>query len=37
MENNGWEALVASSPSNFFYFTGSWLDSHERLQAIVPV
>ncbi|MDM5196737.1 Xaa-Pro peptidase family protein [Fictibacillus enclensis] len=29
------EAVVITSPSNFFYFSGTWLDSHERLQAIV--
>ncbi|WP_027415131.1 M24 family metallopeptidase [Aneurinibacillus terranovensis] len=32
---NGWEAVIVSSPANFFYFTGTWLDSHERLQAVV--
>ncbi|MBB5324932.1 Xaa-Pro dipeptidase [Anoxybacillus tepidamans] len=35
LEKNGWEAVIASSPANFFYFTGTWLDSHERLQAVV--
>ncbi|PLS18307.1 aminopeptidase P family protein [Bacillus sp. M6-12] len=29
------EAVVVTSPSNFYYFSGIWLDSHERLQAIV--
>jgi Xaa-Pro dipeptidase len=29
------DAAVITSPSNFFYFSGTWLDSHERLQAIV--
>ncbi|RFU66864.1 aminopeptidase P family protein [Peribacillus saganii] len=29
------KAVIATSPSNFFYFTGTWLDSHERLQAVV--
>lgn len=27
--------MTVSSPANFFYFTGTWLDSHERLQAVV--
>jgi Xaa-Pro dipeptidase len=35
LKKNGWEAVIASSPANFFYFTGTWLDSHERLQAVV--
>ncbi|RSK54595.1 M24 family metallopeptidase [Bacillus canaveralius] len=29
------DAAVITSPPNFFYFSGTWLDSHERLQAIV--
>ncbi|WP_017728850.1 M24 family metallopeptidase [Halalkalibacterium ligniniphilum] len=29
------DAAVITSPTNFFYFSGTWLDSHERLQAIV--
>ncbi|WP_026576159.1 M24 family metallopeptidase [Bacillus sp. UNC438CL73TsuS30] len=29
------EAVIVTSPSNFFYLSGTWLDSHERLQAIV--
>ncbi|MFD0051488.1 M24 family metallopeptidase [Actinomycetes bacterium NPDC127524] len=29
------EAAVVTSPSNFFYFSGTRLNSHERLQAIV--
>jgi Xaa-Pro dipeptidase len=29
------EAVVVTSPPNFFYFSGTWLESHERLQAIV--
>lgn len=29
------DAVIVTSPSNFFYYTGIWLDSHERLQAIV--
>lgn len=28
-------ALIVTSPSNFVYFSGSFLDSNERLQAIV--
>lgn len=35
LERNGWEGVIVSSPANFFYFTGTWLDSHERLQAVV--
>ncbi|WP_134698663.1 Xaa-Pro peptidase family protein [Ammoniphilus sp. YIM 78166] len=35
LAQNGWEAAVVTSPANFFYFTGTWLDSHERLQAVV--
>ncbi|AZU59968.1 MULTISPECIES: M24 family metallopeptidase [Bacillaceae] len=29
------QAVVVTSPSNFYYFSGTWLDSHERLQAII--
>ncbi|HWJ80365.1 MAG TPA: Xaa-Pro peptidase family protein [Niallia sp.] len=29
------DALLVTSPTNFFYFSGTWLDSHERLQAIL--
>ncbi|WP_026695653.1 M24 family metallopeptidase [Peribacillus kribbensis] len=29
------EAAVITAPANFFYFSGTWLDSHERLQAVV--
>lgn len=29
------EAVIVTSPANFFYFSGVWLDSDERLQAIV--
>lgn len=29
------EAVIVTSPANFFYFSGVWLDSYERLQAIV--
>jgi Xaa-Pro dipeptidase len=29
------DSVVITSPPNFFYFSGTWLDSHERLQAIV--
>lgn len=29
------DAVIITSPPNFFYFSGTWLDSHERLQAIV--
>jgi Xaa-Pro dipeptidase len=35
VQSCGWEAAVVTSPPNFFYFSGTWLDSHERLQAIV--
>ncbi|MDQ0338746.1 Xaa-Pro dipeptidase [Caldalkalibacillus uzonensis] len=29
------DALVVTSSPNVYYFSGTWLDSHERLQAIV--
>lgn len=29
------QAVVVTSPSNFYYFSGTRLDSHERLQAII--
>ncbi|AEF93441.1 peptidase M24 [Desulfotomaculum nigrificans CO-1-SRB] len=29
------DAVVVTSPPNFFYFSGIWLDSNERLQAVV--
>lgn len=29
------DALLVTSSANFFYFSGTWLESHERLQAIV--
>ncbi|MEG6616233.1 Xaa-Pro peptidase family protein [Peptococcaceae bacterium 1198_IL3148] len=29
------DAVVVTSTPNFFYFTGTWLESNERLQAIV--
>ncbi|MBO8137846.1 MAG: aminopeptidase P family protein [Desulfotomaculum sp.] len=32
---NDIDAVVVTSSPNFFYFTGTWLDSHERLQAVV--
>ncbi|SES13253.1 aminopeptidase P family N-terminal domain-containing protein [Psychrobacillus sp. OK032] len=32
---SGLQAVVVITPSNFFYFSGTWIDSHERLQAIV--
>jgi Xaa-Pro dipeptidase len=35
LENQNIESVVVTSPANFFYFSGIWLDSHERLQAIV--
>ncbi|PGY10303.1 Xaa-Pro peptidase family protein [Bacillus sp. AFS031507] len=35
LEELNLEAVVVTSPPNFFYFSGTWLDSHERLQAIV--
>ncbi|WP_231734763.1 M24 family metallopeptidase [Bacillus sp. FJAT-29937] len=31
----GLKSVVVTYPSNFFYFSGTWIDSHERLQAIV--
>lgn len=35
LQKSGAAAVVVTSPPNFFYFCGTWLDSHERLQAIV--
>lgn len=35
LSKNNLAALLVTSPQNFFYFSGSWLDSQERLQAIV--
>ena len=35
LEEQNIDALIVTSPPNFFYFSGTWLDSHERLQAIV--
>jgi Xaa-Pro dipeptidase len=35
LENLNIGSVVITSPANFFYFSGIWLDSHERLQAIV--
>ncbi|GAW28869.1 Xaa-Pro peptidase family protein [Carboxydocella sp. ULO1] len=35
LEKNQLEAVIATSPPNFFYFTGTWMDSFERLQAVV--
>lgn len=29
------EAVLVTSPANFFYYSGVWLDSNERLQAIL--
>lgn len=29
------ETVIVTSPANFFYFSGIWLDSDERIQAIV--
>lgn len=29
------EAVIVTSPANFYYFSGIWLDSDERIQAIV--
>jgi len=29
------DALIVTSPANFFYFSGTWLESQERLQAIL--
>lgn len=31
----GFDAVVATTSSNFFYFTGVWIDPHERLLACV--
>jgi Xaa-Pro dipeptidase len=35
LNDHNLEAVIVTSPPNFFYFSGIWLDSHERLQAIV--
>lgn len=35
LKENELDAVVVTSPQNFFYFSGSRLDSQERLQAIV--
>ncbi|MBM7855060.1 Xaa-Pro dipeptidase [Desulfohalotomaculum tongense] len=35
LAENEIDAVVVTSSPNFFYFSGTWLDSHERLQAIV--
>lgn len=35
LKTNNLDALLVTAPQNFFYFSGTWLDSYERLQAIV--
>jgi len=35
LSGNELGAVVVTSPPNFFYFSGMWLDSKERLQAII--
>lgn len=35
LEEKELDAVVVTSPHNFYYFSGTWLDSNERLQAIV--
>lgn len=35
LEAQGVDAVLAASPANVFYFTGVWLEPHERLLALV--
>lgn len=35
MEKQGIDAVIAVSTANFFYFTGTWIDPHERLLVCV--
>lgn len=35
MEKNGCDALIVTSTPNVFYFTGQWIDPHERLLAVL--
>ncbi|MDF2726148.1 MAG: peptidase [Paenibacillus sp.] len=35
MEAAGCEAVIVASAANLFYFTGLWIDAHERLLALV--
>lgn len=35
LQEKGLTAVLVTTPPNFHYFTGIWLDSHERLQALV--
>lgn len=35
LADQGMAAVIATSPRNLFYFSGIWLDSNERLQAVV--
>ncbi|CAM4077911.1 Xaa-Pro peptidase family protein [Paenibacillus alkaliterrae] len=35
IEQNGYDALIVATAANFYYFTGVWIDPHERLLAIV--
>ncbi|MEF3304628.1 M24 family metallopeptidase [Paenibacillus sp. GYB003] len=30
----GYEAIIVASPANLFYFTGVWIEAHERLLAL---
>lgn len=35
LDVNGLDALIATSTANFYYFTETWIDPHERLLAFV--
>jgi len=35
MEQNGCDALIVTATPNVFYFTGKWIDPHERLLAVL--
>lgn len=35
MERSGCDALIVTSTPNVFYFTGKWIDPHERLLAVL--
>ncbi len=35
LQKLGLAAVLVTTPPNFYFFTGKWLDSHERLQALI--
>lgn len=35
MEQNACDALIVTATPNVFYFTGKWIDPHERLMAVL--